>query len=297
MPTTTTATPEERALLDDVAGCGSFELAWLEGALNGWPAAPVPGCLTVWYARYDTGIGEAHAHAIAPVHARAIPAPLHASVGAVVSEVLVRHDRAPDLLERVLTEVIANGVGHRSYAPQWVEVPVIVEDYTDRVRVRSPGMPPERVLRNDGSIVGRWSRNPRLMAGLGAFGLVHQQGRGLVMAPRLARDAGYRLALLAADGEVVVDVIAHPESWEHSPDRVRQRQPEDVRAERILDHLARASEASISSIASALMMPAPTVRASMRRLVAAGRAEPTCEASRSPRQTYRLTPEEAERRA
>lgn len=38
------------------------------------------------------------------------------------------------------------------------------------------------------------------------------------------------------------------------------------------------------------------VRASVRRLIAAGRVEPTCEAARSPLQTYRMTPAETARR-
>ncbi|MFZ5479241.1 MAG: hypothetical protein ACOZNI_20925 [Myxococcota bacterium] len=290
------ATPEERALLDDACGRGPFELPWLDGATNGWRGDPLPACMTVEYAWFDTGAAEAEAHAIAPVHARSLAAPFASAVSAVVSDVLVRHGRAPDLLERVLIELIANGVGHRSYAPPYVERAVVVEEFTDLVRVRSPGLPPRPVLLPDGTIRGRWSRNPRLMAHLGMEGLVHQQGRGLAIAPRLARDAGYEMRVRAGADEVIAELAPVPSRWERAPDRLRQRQPEAVRADRIVDHLSRCSEASVASVATALSMPSSTVRASIRRLVAAGRVEPTCEASRSPLQTYRLATVEAARR-
>ncbi|MFZ5477567.1 MAG: winged helix-turn-helix domain-containing protein [Myxococcota bacterium] len=290
------ASPEELAVPDDACGRGSFELPWLHGAVNGWPVDPVPSCMRIAYAAFDTGAAETAAHAMAPSHARSLPAPFATAASAVVSALLIRHGRAPDLLDRVLTELIANAVGHRSYAPAYVERALVVEDFTDLVRVRRPGAPPRPVVQPDGSLRGRWSRNPRLMARIGEAGLVHQQGRGLAIAPRLARDAGYDMCVRVGADEVIAELVPVPSRWELAPDRLRQRQPEAVRADRIVDHLWSSMEASVADIATSLGMPSSTVRASIRRLVAAGRVEPTCEASRSPLQRYRLTPAEAARR-
>ncbi|MFZ5480844.1 MAG: hypothetical protein ACOZNI_29055 [Myxococcota bacterium] len=256
----TPASEDERALLDDACGRGSFELAWFEGALDGWPGDSLPACMTIEYAAFDTGAAEAEAHAITPMHARRLAAPFPDAASAVVSDVLVRHGRAPDLLERVLTELIANAVGHRGYAPQYIECAVVVEDFTDLVSVRSPGAPPRPVVQPDGSLRGRWSRNSRLMARLGEACLVHQQGRGLAIAPRLARDAGYEMRVRVEIDQVIAELVPDPSRWDHAPDRLRQCQPEAVRADRIVDHIQSCMEASVADISTALWMPVHRAR-------------------------------------
>lgn len=245
---------------------------------------------------YDTGAAEVDARGIEPVHARLVPPPEVEAVQAVASDVLAVHTRAPDLLERALLEVLVNAVGHRSFAPAFVDEPVRVDVFTDLVRVTSPGAAPRPVRALDGTIVGRWSRNPKWMAELCSAGLGHQQGRGLAMAPRLARDAGYGFAVRSTLDAVVAELRAEPERWDLPRDRVRQRQPDALRAERILDQLTNADTLSVTELAEALQMPASTVRASLRRLVLDGRVEGTCEAARSPLQRYRLTPTERDGR-
>jgi len=263
--------------------------------VSGVPAGRELGALGITYRRYGTGIGEATARRLAPQHERWVPGPLPEAIEALVCDVLAFDRHRPDLLEPLLWELLINAVGHRSYAPRWLDTPIELDQFTDQLRISSPGALPRRVAAKDGAVEGRWSRNPHLMSLLQRTGRALQQGRGLTAGPQLARTAGMELSVEDHADRVVVRLQVVPRLRFRPSGEVRQRLPVGEREARIIAYLATVEQARTAVIAQALVMPASTTRATLAALVRAGRVAQTEREPRSPKQAWRLTPDERHR--
>lgn len=252
------------------------------------PADAALPCLGLEYRQYETGAGEADLRDLPPAHQRWLPGPAAEAIDALVVELVVGHPLRPDLLQALLRELLVNAVGHRSYAPPYVDRPVLVERFTDQYRVTSPGGLVSRVAAEDGTIRGRWSRNPRLMGYLGRQGYAHQQGRGLALVRAAARDVGCVWSMEARPDVVIARLQIDGALLVRAPDAVRQRFPADGRKARVLDAIRRRRAASVSELEAELDMPNSTLRAAIRALLVEGKITATEAAGRSPNQRYRV---------
>jgi hypothetical protein len=192
-------------------------------------------------------------------------------------------------LPSAVRELLANAIAHRSYAPAFSSRAILVRQYTNAVAIDSPGcLPMGHVTFADGRVVGSWSRNLALTSLLGRVGAARQQGNGLSVADRLARESGYRLSLDPREDRVIVVLRVAPPPGLAEGTATRQRLPRHVRQERIVELLARMREATAQQIAEALDIPAPTIRADLLDLSRRDVVEQTASAARSPHQTYLL---------
>ena len=305
-----TARPADAIELDelyDACGLASFDLAPLPpeflvepldapdlatAIVTGTPAGREPAALGVTYRQYGTGLGEVSVRDLSPSHERWLPGPLPEAVEALIADVLACDRHRPDVLEPLLWELLVNAVGHRSYAPRWLDTPVVVEQFTDAIRITSPGPLPRCVAVKKGVVEGRWSRNPHLMALLQESKRALQQGRGLTAGPLLARTAGLTLAVEDHADRVVVHLRVVPKLRFSPGSEIRQRLPAGERQARVVAYLLQVEQARTAAIAEALAMPPSTTRATLAALAQAGRVSRTEREPRSPKQAWRLSPAE-----
>jgi len=296
--------------LYDACGLASFDLAPLApdllaeplasndlatAIMEGTPASREPTALGITYRQYGAGIGEASARDLSPRHERWLPGPLPEALEALIADVLACDRHRPDILEPLLWELLVNAIGHRSYAPRWLDTPVFVDQFTDRIRITSPGPLPRCVAARKGSVEGRWSRNPHLMALLQDSGRALQQGRGLAAGPLLARTAGLQMAVEDHADRVVVQLQVVPKLRFRPGAELRQRLPAGEREARIVNYLLQVEQARTTAIAEALVMPPSTTRATLAALARAGRVNRTEPEPRSPKQAWRLSYTERQR--
>jgi hypothetical protein len=266
----------------------------LEGVKARWPRDGAPPWMTIRYRRYSSGRAETAGGNADSSSPRLFVPPFQASIAAITSEILVRHDRSPDLLEAAIMELLANAIGHRSYGPEHRNDPIDVLDYTDAVRILSPGPAPAGIGGLSGELTGRFSRNPRLMAWLCDEGLAHQQGRGLGFVVRMCREAGYGIEVATSDRCVVASLTPQPTTWGHAPDRIRTTVTRDAREDRIVRFMRNScGPVTAEDLRDGLTLRASTVRADLKRLVETGRLVRVAVAPRSPRQAYAIGEEPA----
>ena len=94
--------------------------------------------------------------------------------------------------DRALREALVNAVSHRSYAPEHLGKPIIVEVHFDGVRISNPGGALARVgmVDSDGP-TGAYRRNPRLHHLLKLLGLCEGQGLGVRQLREPDRKSGF----------------------------------------------------------------------------------------------------------
>jgi len=253
--------------------------------------------LLIRYRRYDSGMAEVIDGDIRPVEDLYASGPLSLCIPELAEGLLehapVRpHDAA--LARQLFDEVLVNAIGHRSFAPAYRSVPVSVNHYTDCLQISSPGPLCQDVTLRDGSLVGRRSRNPSLMALLTRQGLARQANLGQAWIARLAPELGYRIHY-EADVHVVVAVLTvDPDRAIRADKRIRKeerrlRLPAGQIERRIVEILSDDHTRSRKDLQQQLGRPLATVNAALRRLVKLGHVETTESQPRSPKQRYRRT--------
>jgi DNA-binding transcriptional ArsR family regulator len=194
-------------------------------------------------------------------------------------------------LPTAVRELLVNAIAHRSYAPTYRTTPIGIRQYTNAMVIESPGcLPTGHVRFEGGRVMGSWSRNLTLTSLLGGLGVARQRGDGLLLAARLAREAGYELIVAPHEDRVVATLRVAPAAEAPRDTPTRQRLPREVREARIIELLSRLGERTAQQIAEALAVPSPTVRADLLQLTRRGVVEQTDPSPRSPTQTYRLRP-------
>jgi len=257
------------------------------------PAHPY---LLLHYRRYEAGRAEVLAGSLPPIEYFLAPGPLSACIpdlaeGLLEHAVVRLHDAG--LSRQLFDELLVNAIGHRSFAPEHRDRPVVVEHYTDRIHITSPGLLCPEVSLEDGALAGRHSRNPRLMAQLTRQGLARQAGLGLAWAQRLAPELGYRLHHTTDDASVTAVLTVDPALAIRADARLRReerrlRLPAGQLERRIVELLSDGHAHASRDLQQRLGMPMSTVNAALRRLVKLGHVETTEKRPRSPKQRYRL---------
>lgn len=270
------------------SGAMTFAPTVADAIMFGRPLAGAPACFGIDYQLFEGGYQETGARGRGPAHHRWILGPLPDAIDIVRYDVLGADPEPTECFFLLLTELLVNAIGHRSYAPPYINEPVRVAQYSDAIVICSPGCPPRPVDAEDG-ITGRFSRNPTLMASLVRRRLARQQGKGLSVAQQLARGAGYVFSLTATTEAVEAKLVVAPWRWDDSPPRSPKRLPGGTRARAVIGLLETVPEANAALISTRLKMPRPTLSVVLRQLVADKKVERTCEAPRSRNQAYRLT--------
>ncbi len=251
--------------------------------------------LLLHYRRWEAGRAEVLEGAITPIEDFFVPGPLSDAVPEL-AEGLVAHApvrlKDPGLSRQLFDELLVNAIGHRSFGAPHVGSPVHIEHYTDTIHFRSPGPLVKEVSATGGSIDGRRSRNPMLMAFLTRQGLARQMGLGLAWARKLAPQLGYRIHHEVDDRNVTAVLTVDPELTIRADERLvraerRLRLPAGQVERRILELLADGNARSSRELQVLLGLPMSTVNVKLRRLVELGHVVTTEKRARSPKQRYR----------
>ena len=258
---------------------------------------PHPLRAPVLLRRFEQGAPEVQHYGLPPVEEQPLEGPLGELLESLVGELLVvgpLHTGPEDLRSDLLRELLVNAVGHRSLTDEVLEEPVLVEVFSDELRVTSPGGLCPEVSLAEGRLHGRWSRNPALMTLLGRLGLARQQGLGLARVLPATALTGCRLDLVANLDQVIAHVVVDPAlvlaNVRPPAAERRQQLPKSLRHQRLLRALSTTPAQTRRELAGRLQCPGPTVRGDLRELIKRELVAPTNPAPRAPNQSYRLTP-------
>lgn len=230
----------------------------------------------------------------APTEVRRLGLPTVAMIDVLADEAAVLlGDPLPgalfDGVREAAAELLTNAVAHRDYS---VDSPIEVEQYTDAVRIRSPGAPAHAEI-TDGGFQGRGARNPALQHLLKLLGRGRQQGMGWQRCILLASGAGLSVDAQVRKGHTEVTLAirpatrAHVEAVDALAQERRLRLPGGTWDARLLDLLSDGEAWRPKDIQAALGIPRSTLTTVLRRLAKRGDIEPGRLAARSSRQTWR----------
>jgi len=244
---------------------------------------------------YRAAYAECAALGLEPSATRVMPGPRIDAVEVIATEASfflgVRSDQR-DVTRRLLRELLVNAIAHRSYLPARWQEPIRVKVWPDRLDVESPGRPPGAVRIHAGSFEGRWARNSHLAALLHELGLARLNGQGSATIRHLAAHLGWVVTAAERADSVVVSVIVERKSSfpEDPATATRQRLPREEVEDRVHHLLVGAGSLSAAAIRERLGMKSSTTRATLSRLVKAGRVTKTESAASSPNQRYVAIP-------
>lgn len=249
--------------------------------------------LQVEVLRFPSGLAESAKHDLAP-QIRPSAGPTVLSIEVLAAELADHLAQADEVLHRarlLALELLVNAVGHRDFATPHEGAPVRVVQYSDQVRIVSPGLPVEPVRIAGGRLEGRMSRNPCLMDLLRRLVLARQQGIGVPRAQNEARELGWSLVWEVRDS--CVHAILSPDVDAQAARRGQARSTEQRtgltsadRQELILDLLEKSGPLPAKAIRERLNLAQSTVHKDLRELADSGRIAPLDDAPRSPMQRY-----------
>jgi predicted HTH transcriptional regulator len=259
----------------------------------------LPGLL-IRHRRFGSGEAEVEDSGLRPVEDFEGSGPLYVSIPDLAEGLLEHAPVRPHdakLARQLFDELLVNAIGHRSFAAAHRGVPVLVDQYTDRVRFSSPGPLCQGVHIDGGVLVGRRSRNPHLMALLTRQGLARQANLGQAWIARLAPELGYRVHYEVDENAVVAVLTVDPAMAVRADQRIRKeerrlRLPAGLIERRVMEILSDDHARSRKGLQDQLGLPLSTISATLRRLVKLGHIETTESNPRSPKQRYRRARQE-----
>jgi len=230
----------------------------------------------------------------APTEVRRLGLPTITMIDVLADEAaLLLGERLPpalyDGVREAAAELLTNAVAHRDYT---ISAPIDVEQYTDAVRIRSPGAPAHTEI-TDGGFYGRGARNLALQHLLKLLGRGRQQGMGWQRCILLASGAGLSVDAQVRKGHTEVTLAIRPatrarlEAVDALAQERRLRLPGGTWDARLLDLVGDGEAWRPKDIQAALGIPRSTLTTVLRRLAKRGDIEPGRLAARSSRQTWR----------
>ena len=193
----------------------------------------------------------------------------------------------------LIRELLVNAVAHRSYAPQDYDRPIEVEVFLDAVRVISPGGVLQRVgVNDDGSPVGVYHRNPRLVGMLAQLGFMTGHGRGVDLLKYGGALAGFGPATFSHEDDAVSVTLAVDREGLGVPGRpgpdVARRMTSEERDAQVLSLLRAHGSVSRPELQKAMGVSRPLVQQVLARLRGRGLVEMVGGKARSPKQRWRV---------
>ena len=251
--------------------------------------------LLIHYRRFELGHAEAASGQHRPAEELLVEGPLSSSIPELAEGLI---ELAPARLHdaslscRLFEELLVNAIGHRSFAPEHLDRSVLVTAYSDRIAFVSPGPLADQVSLVDGSLRGRRSRSPHLMALLSRQGLARQANTGQAWIRRLAPKLGYTVSYEADNRSVTAWLVVDPDSVVDADSRLRAKErrlrlPANPHDRRVMEILEDGQARSRAELQRLLGIADSTIGAVLRRLVKLGHIETTEKHRRSPKQRYR----------
>ena len=193
----------------------------------------------------------------------------------------------------LIQELLVNAVAHRSYAPEDHDRPIEVEVFLDAVRVISPGGVLQRVgVNEEGSPVGVYHRNPRLVGMLTQLGFMTGHGRGVDLLKYGGALAGLGPATFSHEDDAVSVTLAVDRErigarGGGGTDVGRRLRSEDRDAQ-VLSLLRAHGPASRPQLQEAMGVSRALVQQVLARLRERGLVEMVGGKARSPKQRWRV---------
>lgn len=219
-------------------------------------------------------------------------APAHATVctgllPVVLDQVQAATARAlGDAAAPALREVLLNAVVHRSYAPANEARPVVVDIFTDAVKLTSPGPVLARVLRGKPTLGRAWCRNPTLQRMLQALGELSATGQGL--SPLLQGAFGLQPLQLRSDPDSVSVTLRSAGRRAALPPAPRRRPKTEARKDEVVAQIEAHGPLGRAQLEELLGLGRARVNQLLAELVEEGRLVPERDAPRSRLQRYHL---------